>query len=105
MISVAVLAASAVACGGSALKKDARRLKSKCDVVRGDPVSEEDALCIGKIYGIVERRDCPIEIERVDNFPVPAFRVVESCSGLAVIVAEPNGRVLALMSGDEIIHR
>ena len=105
MVSVAALAASIIACGGSAIKKDTRQLEKKCDIVRGDPVSEEDALCIGKIYGIIERRDCPIEIDRVDSFNVPAFRVLESCSGLAVIVAEPTGRVLALMSGEEIIHR
>ena len=99
-----VLVAAPVGCGGSAYKKDARQLEKICDVVRGNPVDEGQAICIGRLYGIKKKRNCPIEVDSPGDFGVSVFRIRESCSGLGVIVAESSGRVLALVSNDEIIH-
>jgi hypothetical protein len=97
---VLALLATLASCG-SAVKRDARRLKSKCDVVQGTAVSEEQARCIARLYGIQGGNDCPLEIDRSDDFGKPAYRIRESCSGVGVFVAESTGRVLALLTGDD----
>jgi hypothetical protein len=99
-----LLVGSLVGCGGSAIRKDAKQLKSKCDVVRGNPVSEEEARCIAKLFGIKDEKGCPMEVDRPDTFAEPVFRVRESCNGLGAVVAESTGRVLAIVSGDEILY-
>jgi len=99
-----LLAGSLSGCGGSAIKKDAKQLKRKCDVVRGNPVSEEQARCIAKLFGIKDEKSCPMEVDRPDTFGQPVYRVRESCNGLGAVVAESSGRVLAIVSGDEILH-
>jgi len=91
-------------CGGSAIKKDTKRLKKKCDVVRGTPVSEEQARCIATLFGIKDEKSCPMEVDRPETFGQPVFRVRESCNGLGAVVAESSGRVLAIVSGDEILY-
>ena len=100
----ALLVAALFGCGGSAVKKDTRRLKSKCNLVRGDPVSEQGARCIAGLYGIQNKKSCPMEVDRPADFPTSVFRVRESCNGLGVIVAESNGRVLAIVAYDEILY-
>jgi hypothetical protein len=102
---LAVLAAAALsACGGSAVKRDAARLETRCDVVQGQAVTEEQARCIARLFGVVESERCPLEVDRPERFARPVFRVRESCSGLGVIVSEADGRVLALTSGDRILY-
>ena len=103
-ILVALLVAALSGCGGSAVKKDTKRLKNKCDVVRGDPVSAEDARCIAKLHGIKDKKSCPMEVDQPADFPESVFRVRESCNGLGVIVAKANGRVLAIVAYDEILY-
>ena len=103
-VLAALLVAALFGCGGSAVKRDTKRLKSKCNVVRGDPVSEEGARCIAKLYGIQNKKNCPMEVDRPADFPESVFRVRESCNGLGVIVAESNGRVLAIVAYDEILY-
>jgi len=100
----ALLVAALFGCGGSAVKKDTKRLKNKCDIVRGDPVSEKGARCIAELYGIKDKKTCPMEVDRPTDFPESVFRVRESCNGLGVIVAEANGRVLAIVAYDEILY-
>jgi hypothetical protein len=95
-----VLIVTLTSCG-SALKRDAKRLKNKCDVVQGFPVSEQQARCIAQIYGIKQASGCPLEVDRSDDFGQPAFRIRESCSGVGVFVAESTGRVLAVLTGDD----
>ena len=92
-------------CGGSSFKKDARRLKALCDVVRGYPVTEQQAICIGNVFGVKKKKGCPIEVDNPDTFAEPVYRVRESCTGLGVVVGASNGRVLALVSNDEILYR
>ncbi len=101
---MAMMFVAASGCGGSAVKRDTKRLKSKCKLVRGDPVSEEGARCIAKLYGIQNKKNCPMELDRPADFPESVFRVRESCNGLGVIVAESNGRVLAIVTYDEILY-
>jgi hypothetical protein len=97
-VLVVALLVTLASCG-SALKRDAKRLKNKCDVVQGNEVTEEQARCIAKIYGLEETKNCPLEIDRSDDFGAPAYRVRESCSGVGVFVAESTGRVLAILPG------
>jgi len=99
-----LLIGSMSGCGGSAIKKDTKQLKKKCDVIRGNPVSEEQARCIAKLFGIEDEKSCPMEVDRPETFGQPVYRVRESCNGLGAIVAESSGRVLAIVSGDEILH-
>lgn len=94
------LVATLTSCG-SAIKRDAKRLKSKCDVVQGTAVSEEQARCIAEIYGVKHKRSCPLEVDRSDDFGQLAFRIRESCSGVGIFVAESTGRVLAVLTGDD----
>ena len=101
---VAILLATLAGCGGSAVKKDVKRLKNKCDVVAGSSVSEEGARCIAKIYGIQNKKSCPMEVDRPDSFAQAVFRVRESCNGLGVVIAESNGRVVAIVAYDEILY-
>ena len=100
----ALLVAALFGCG-SAVKKDTNRLKSKCNLVPGDPVSEEGARCIAELYGIQNKKNCPMEVDRPTDFPASVFRVRESCNGLGVIVAESNGQVLAIVAYDEILYQ
>ena len=97
---VAALLVAVAACGGSAIKKDAKRLKSRCDVVRGSAVTEDQARCIAGIYGVKNSKSCPMEVDRPDGFSGPVFRVLESCNGLGVIVEESSGRVLDIVARD-----
>jgi hypothetical protein len=83
------------------MKRDAKRLKSKCDVVQGTQVSEEQARCIAELYGIKHTKSCPMKVDRSDDFGQPAFRIRESCSGVGVFVSESTGRVLAVLTGDD----
>ena len=103
-VLAALLVAALFGCGGSAIKRDTKRLKSKCNVVRGDPVAEEGARCIARLHGIQNKKSCPMEVDRPTDFPESVFRVRESCNGLGVIVAESNGRVLAIVAHDEILY-
>ena len=103
-VLVVMLAAAVPGCGGSAIKKDTRLLKNMCSIVRGDPVSEEEARCIGKVYGIKNKKSCPLEVDRPGGFREPVYRVRESCNGLGVVVAESSGRVLAIVADDEILY-
>ena len=100
----ALLVATLCGCGGSAFKKDTTRLKKRCDIVRGDPVSEENARCIARLYGVRNTKSCPMKVDRPDSFPRPVYRIRESCTGLGVVLAESSGRVLALVADDEILH-
>jgi hypothetical protein len=97
MLAITVIA-TLTSCG-SAIKRDAKRLKSRCEVVQGTQVSEEQARCIAKLYGIKQTKSCPLEVDRSDDFGQPAFRIRESCSGVGVFVAESTGRVLAVLTG------
>jgi hypothetical protein len=97
---VAPLFVAVVACGGSAVKKDAKRLKSRCDVVRGSAVTEDQARCIAGIYGVKHTKSCPMEVDRPVGFSGPVFRVLESCNGLGVIVEAESGRVLDIVARD-----
>jgi hypothetical protein len=99
-----VLAAALAGCGGSAIKRDTRRLHSRCDVVRGTAVSEEQARCIAKLYGVKDKKRCPVQVDRPHDFGASVYRIRESCNGLGVVVAESSGRVLALVAGDEILY-
>jgi hypothetical protein len=45
-----------------------------------------------------------MEVDRPDGFGQPVYRVRESCNGLGAVVAESSGRVLAIVSGDEILY-
>ncbi len=103
-VLAALLVAAVVGCGGSAVKRDTKRLKSKCNVVRGDPVAEHGARCIARLYGIQDKQNCPMEVDRPADFRESVFRVRESCNGLGVIVAESNGRVLAIVAYDETLY-
>lgn len=97
MLAIGLIAT--LASCGSAIKRDAKRLKRKCDVVQGTEVSEEQARCIARLYGIKQTKSCPLEVDRTDDFGQPAFRIRESCSGVGVFVAESTGRVLAVLTG------
>ena len=101
LLALALLAAPGC---GSAVKKDVKRLKNKCNVVHGNPVSAEQARCIAGVFGIQEKKSCPAEVDRPTGFPEPVYRVRESCNGLGVVVAESSGRVLAIMRYDEILY-
>lgn len=103
-VLAALLVAALTGCGGSAVKQDTKRLKNKCDVVRGDPVSMEEARCIAKLHGIKDKQSCPVEVDRPADFRESVFRVRESCNGLGVIIAESSGRVLAIVAYDEILY-
>jgi hypothetical protein len=98
------LAGAQAGCGGSAIKRDARRLEKKCDVVRGARVSERQARCIAELFGVEDKKGCPMEVDRPDGFGEPVFRVRESCNGLGAVIAEADGRVLAFVSGDDILY-
>lgn len=100
-LTIAIGLVVALASCGSAMKRDVKRLKSKCDVVQGSQVSEEQARCIAEIYGVKHKRSCPLEVDRSDDFGQPAFRIRESCSGVGIFVAESTGRVLAVLTGDD----
>ncbi len=106
--SVPVLAVTLLAgipaCGGSAIKRDTKRLKNKCNIVRGDPVSEEQARCIGRLFGVKNRKRCPMRVDRPDSFPEPVYRVRENCDGLGIVIAASDGRVLAIVAGDDVLY-
>lgn len=91
-------------CFGSALKRDARRLRRQCDVVEGRPIDERQARCVARIYGIEDRDDCPMEVERPEGWGEPVFRVQESCLRLGVIIAASTGEVLAIVAGDDVLY-
>ena len=104
IIFALLLTVAAGACGGSATKRDARRLENKCGVASGAAVTEDQARCIAEIYGVQHKKKCPMEVDRPDGFGGPVYRVRESCNGLGVVLLEANGRVVALVSGDEVLH-
>jgi len=94
----AALLLAVYGCGGSAIKKDTRRLERKCGVVPGQPLAETQARCIGRLYGLQETKRCVTEVDRPAGFHEPVYRLRESCSGIGVVIAESDGRVLALES-------
>jgi len=100
-LMLAIVSIATLASCGSAMKRDAKRLKSKCDVVQGTQVSEEQALCIAEVYGVKHKQSCPLEVDRSNDFGQPAFRIRESCSGVGVFIAESTGRILAVLTGDD----
>ena len=69
-------------------------------MVRGSAVTEAQARCIAGIYGVKDKRSCPVEVDRPDGFSGPVYRVLESCNGLGVIVEESSGRVLDIVARD-----
>ena len=91
-------------CGGSAIKRDAKQLKSKCGVVQGQVVSEDQARCIARLHGVEEKRNCPLEVDRPEEFGEPVYRIRESCNGLGLVVSHTTGRVLAVVAGDDVVY-
>ena len=104
LLLLTTLVAAVGACGGSATRKDTRRLKNKCGLVHGNPVSTEGARCIAKLWGIKDSKRCPMQVALIEGYPEPVYRAHESCSGLGVLVAGSTGRVLAMVSGDEVLY-
>ena len=90
-------------CGGSAAKKDARRLQDKCGVVQGRPISIEQARCVARLWGLEGTKSCPIEIEPLEGYPETVYRAHE-CGGLGLLLSGSTGRVLAVISGDEVVY-
>ena len=105
MVLCAVLALTCAACGGSALKRDAKQLKNKCGVVQGQVVSEEQARCIARLHGVEDKRSCPLEVDRPEDYGEPVYRIRESCNGLGLVVSHTTGRVLAVVAGGDVVYK
>jgi hypothetical protein len=102
VVGMAALLATA-GCGGSAAKKDARRLQGKCGVVQGNPISAEQARCIAQLWGLEGSNSCPIEVEPIEGYPETVYRAHE-CGGVGLLLSGSSGRVLAVLSGDEVVY-
>ena len=89
-LAVAALMVTWTGCGGSALKRDANKLKNKCGVVSGQPVTADEARCIAMLFGVKDKGSCPVEIDEPDEFSEPVYRVRESCNDLGVLVAKSS---------------
>ena len=103
LLLATLLVAGLAGCGGSAAKKDARRLGRKCGLVQGNPVTADDARCIARLWGLKSSDNCPIEVELIEGYAEPVYRVHE-CEGLGLLVSGSTGRVLAVVSGDDVVY-
>jgi hypothetical protein len=102
-IAVAGLMTLAGCAGG--LRFDARTIERRCGVVAGTELSREQAVCMARLAGLKESRRCPFEIADVrDPDRGDAFRVRESCSGLAVSISRSDATVI-VVELDRVIAR
>lgn len=67
-------------------------------------MGEQGARCIAQIYGVEDRKECPLVSEPTVHGGREAFRVTESCRGLGVLVAKDSGRILAVVRDGEQLH-
>ena len=95
--SVAASAVLVVACAGG-LRFDARTLERRCGVAAGVDLNEEQAVCMAKLAGLEQSRRCPFEVSETTDGPA-AFRVRESCSGLALSISKHDASVVVVELG------
>lgn len=87
------------------LRFDARTIERRCGVVAGTELSRDQAVCMARLAGLKESRRCPFEIADVrDPERGDAFRVRESCSGLAVSISRSDATVV-VVELDRVIAR
>jgi len=103
--AVAGLMLVAGSCGcGKRLKFDAAAIRGRCDVVAGLEITREQALCIARLAGLKDRKQCRLAVDdRVaGDPPVPVFRIAEPCTGLGLSIAKADGRVVEVEAHDAV---
>lgn len=89
---------------GPALEFDAERLERECAADGSAAIDDEQALCIGRLAGLGRKpRKCPLELAELPlpegSATQPAFHVVESCSGIALLLDAHGGVIDVRLPG------
>ena len=90
--------------GGKQLKFNPAAIRSKCDVMHGVELTEQQALCIAGLAGLKNKKKCPSEISesRDPADGAAAYLIRENCSEVALWIARASGRVVAVELGDAV---
>jgi hypothetical protein len=84
-------------CAGG-LRFDARTIEKRCGVSATVELDRQQAVCMARLAGLKETRRCPLAVGETTEGP-PAFRVRETCSGLAVSISKADKSVVVVELG------